>query len=80
MKKGPVELGANEKEEESESKVTNQIFGCLQHPKKRGEIFGEYFCQTSEAFFPFKVFFHKSSKSKYYSIYKNENCETRFFQ
>ena len=33
--KGPVELGANEKEVESESTVTNQIFGCLQHPKKR---------------------------------------------
>ena len=31
MKKGPVELGANEKEGESESKVTNQIFGRLQH-------------------------------------------------
>ena len=33
MKKGRVELGANEEEGESESKVTNQIFGRLQHPK-----------------------------------------------
>ena len=33
MKKGLVELGENEEEGESESKVTNQIFGRLQHPK-----------------------------------------------
>ena len=32
-KKGPVELRADEDEGESESKVTNQIFGRLQHPK-----------------------------------------------
>jgi len=34
MKKGPVELRADEEDGESESKVTSQIFGCLQHPKK----------------------------------------------
>ena len=33
MKKGSVELGADEKEGESESKIMNQIFGRLQHPK-----------------------------------------------
>ena len=33
MKKEPVELGANEEEGDSESKVTNQIFGHLQHLK-----------------------------------------------
>ena len=33
MKKGPVELGANEEEGKSESKVTHQIIGRLQHPK-----------------------------------------------
>ena len=33
MKKGLVELGENEEEGESESKVLSQIFGCLQHPK-----------------------------------------------
>ena len=32
-KKGPVEVGADEEEVESESKVINQIFGRLQHPK-----------------------------------------------
>ena len=33
MKRGPVELGPDE-EEESESKVINQVFGRLQHPNK----------------------------------------------
>ena len=43
MKKGSVELGADEKEGESESKIM-KIFGRLQHPKnmlliKRGPFF-----------------------------------------
>ena len=33
MKKGPVELGSDEEEGESESKVIHQIFGRLQFPK-----------------------------------------------
>ena len=33
MKNGLVELGADEGEGESESKVINQIFCHLQHPK-----------------------------------------------
>ena len=33
MKKALVELGSNEEEGESESKVINQIFGRLLHPK-----------------------------------------------
>ena len=33
MKKGPVEFGSDEEEGESESKVINQIFVRLQHPK-----------------------------------------------
>ena len=33
MKKGPVELGSDEGEGESENKVINLIFGCLQFPK-----------------------------------------------
>ena len=32
MKKAPVELGSDEEEGESESKVINHIFGRLQHP------------------------------------------------
>ena len=44
MKKGPVELGSDEEEGESESKVINQIFGRLSvASKKGGEIFEEYF-------------------------------------
>ena len=35
MKRGPIELGSDEEEGESESKVINQIFGRLQNPKKR---------------------------------------------
>ena len=35
MKKGSVELGADEKEGESESKIMNQIFGRLQHPENK---------------------------------------------
>ena len=34
-KKGPVELGSDEEEGESGSKVINQIFGRMQHPKMR---------------------------------------------
>ena len=37
MKNGLVELGADEGEGESESKVINQIFCHLQHPKN--EVF-----------------------------------------
>ena len=33
MKKALVELGSDEEEGESESKVINQIFGRLLHPK-----------------------------------------------
>ena len=43
MKKGRVELGANEEEGESESKVTNQIFGRLQHPKNEVRCLGNIF-------------------------------------
>ena len=46
MKKGSVELGIDEEEGESESKVMNQIFGRLQHPKNEARylenIFSDY--------------------------------------
>ena len=48
---GPVELGANEKEGESESKVTNQIFGRLQHPKN-----GVRYLETFNGFTTFTDF------------------------
>ena len=51
MKKGPVELGSDEEEGESESKVINQIFGRLLHPKNEVRYLENIFFQTSEAFF-----------------------------
>ena len=53
MKKGPVELRADEEEGESKIKITNKIFGRLQHPKKRRDIWRIFF-QTLEAFFPIR--------------------------
>ena len=73
MKKGPVELRADEEEGESEIKITNQIFGRLQHPKKEGEIFGEYLFQTLEAFFPHKgIFVIKVLKANIIAIIKTK--------
>ena len=66
MKKGPVELRADEEDGESESKVTSQIFGCLQHPK-RGEIFEEYFFHTLEAFFSIRGCFFSQKLQKHIS-------------
>ena len=43
MKKGPVELGSDEKEGESESKAINQIFGRLQFPKNEVRYLEEIF-------------------------------------
>ena len=51
MKKGLVELGENEEEGESESKVTNQIFGRLQHPKN-----GVRYLETFNGFTTFTAF------------------------
>ena len=67
MKKGPVELRADEEEGESESKITNQIFGHLQHPKKI-EIFENekyFFSDFRSDFPPQGVFATKVIKSKY---------------
>ena len=53
MKKGLFELGVNEEERESESKVINQIFGRLQHPKNKVSYLENiFFFQALEAFFP----------------------------
>ena len=43
MKKAPVELGSDEEEGESESKVINQIFGRLLHPKNEVRYFKNIF-------------------------------------
>ena len=70
MKKGPVQLRADEEEGESESKVMNQIFGRLQHPKMRWDIL-KYIFRTSEAIFPYKgVFFTKVVKANIIAFIK----------
>ena len=75
MKQGPVELGTDAEEGESESKVISQTFGHLQHPKNEVRYLENIFFQTLKAFFPMRgcFFFYKSYESKYHSIYKNEN-------
>ena len=50
MKKGPVELGADEEEGESESKVTNKIFGHRQHPKKEVRYLNNIFTDLRSVF------------------------------
>ena len=68
MKKALYELGSDEEEGESESKVMNHIFGCLQQPKMLLFVFSSYggVC-------------HKRYKSKYHATYGNpyilENCK-----
>ena len=52
MKKGSVKLGADDEEGESESKVINQIFGRLQHPKNEVRYYDNIFFRLYlEAFF-----------------------------
>ena len=50
MKKGPVELRADEEDGESESKVTSQIFGCLQHPKNEVRYLENIFFRLKKRF------------------------------
>ena len=72
MKKGSVELGADDEEGESESKVINQIFGRLQHPKNEVRYLENICSDFRGDFFILGCVFHKSYKSKYHSIYKNK--------
>ena len=72
MKKAPVELGSDEEEGKSESKVINQIFGRLQHLKNKVK-FTEYIFQTLEAIFPYKgVFFTKVVKANIIAFIKTK--------
>ena len=73
MKKGSVELGADDEEGESESKVINQIFGRLQHPKNEVRYLEDIFSESENIFSPFGGVCYKSYKRKYHSICKNEN-------
>ena len=73
MKKGSVELGADEKEGESESKIMNQIFGRLQHPKNKVRYLENIFFHTLEAFFPHKgVFVTKVMKANIIAFTKTK--------
>ena len=54
MKKGSVELGADEKEGESESKIMNQIFGRLQHPKNKVRYLENIFFRLKKRFLPIR--------------------------
>ena len=80
MKKGPVQLGSDEEEAESESKVINQIFGRLQFPKNEVRYLENIFLRLRSVFCPQGGVFHTSYESKYHSIHKNENFETRFIR
>ena len=50
MKKAPVELGSDEEEGESESKVINQIFGRLLHPKNEVRYLENIFFRLKKRF------------------------------
>ena len=52
MEKGSVELGADDEEGESESKVINQIFGRLQHPKNEVRYLENIFSDFRSVFYP----------------------------
>ena len=73
MKKALVGLGSDEEEGKSERKVINQIFGRLLHPKNEVRYLENIFFRLKKRFLPIRGCFHKSYKSKYRSIYNNEN-------
>ena len=54
MEKGPVELGSDEEEGESESKVINQIFGRLLHPKNEVRYLENIFFRLKKRFLPIR--------------------------
>ena len=72
MRKGPFKLGSDEEEGKSESKVINQIFGRLQHPKNEVRYLEDIF-PNLKAFFPKGGVCYKRYKRKSHSICKNEN-------
>ena len=73
MKKEPVELGANEEEGDSESKVTNQIFGHLQHLKNEVRYLENIFFSDFKSIFPYeRVFFTKVLKTNIIAFIKRK--------
>ena len=61
MKKGPVKLGSDEEEGKSESKVINQIFGRLLHPKNEVRYLENIFSDLRSVFLYEGVFFLQKS-------------------
>ena len=51
MKKGRVEVGADEEEGDSENKVINQLFGRLKHPKNEVRYLEHIFSGFTRVFF-----------------------------
>ena len=73
MKKAPVELGSVEQEGESESKVINQIFGRLLHPKNEVRYLENIFFRLKKRFFTVKgVFFTKATKANIIAFIKTK--------
>ena len=73
MKKAPVELGSDEEEGESESKVINQIFGRLLHPKNEVRYLENFFSDLRSVFFTYKgVFFTKATKANIIAFIKTK--------
>ena len=77
MKRGPVELGSDEEEGESESKVMNQIFGRPQIPKH--EVFFTKFVKANiMAFRKTKILRPVSSVKNtpftFFEFYTLKNC------
>ena len=57
MEKGPVKLGSDKEEGESERKVINQIFGCLQFPKNEVRYLENIFFRLKKRFLRIRGFF-----------------------
>ena len=73
MKKALVELGSDEEEGESESKVINQIFGRLLHPKNEVRYLENIFFRLKKGFLPIReCFFTKATKANIIAFIKTK--------
>ena len=67
------------KEGESERKIMNQIFGCLQHPKNEVRYLENIFFRLKKRFFTHKgEFFTKATKANIIAFIKTKIFETCF--
>ena len=72
MKKALVELGSNEEEGESESKVINQIFGRLLHPKNEVRYLENIFLRLWKRFLPFGGVCYKNENANSMALIKTK--------